>query len=300
MKTVIFEAIPDDGLLHSISSIQPQSLSIDSIPSAWERLATADKNLEIHPVNSQILTALCLQSHSDIWAWLETQVTQPAQHLAKLTIPELIAIDPTKIPDNWMPNTWILPLFQSLQAGHLASSDKRQFSLAAKQFFPGSNALDYVVPYHAYNPIQHVEAAVMSWLQFHPRPGMTLCNSRSLATFISVVRKAFRSSNFLYLNYVQHLLKNFHPYTTRTKMHQISNNEWEELALELKNHPLASPMSHKSLVLEHLKEFLWTVSSLPLAKPTEMSARYQKAVEVGGEAGVQLFAPFVGQVYVST
>ena len=218
-------------------------------------------------------------------------MTEPAQRLENLSIPRLLAIDPAEMQDNWMPNPWILPLFQSLQAGCLRAGENHQFSLAANQFFPGCGAPDYIVQCHNYNPVQCVEAAVMLWLQFRPQPRMTLPDSRALATFILVVWKAFHSSSFLYLDYVQYTLKNL-------KMDETSP-DWEGLTQELKNHPLTSPTSNESLVLEHLKDFLWAVSTLPLPKPTAMSTAYQKAVEVGGDAGAQIFALFVGQVYVS-
>ena len=196
--------------------------------------------------------------------------------------------------DDWMLNTWIFPLFQSLQTGHL-SAGSRRFSLVANQFFPGSNAPDYIVPGRNYDPVLHTEGAVILWLQFRSRPGMTLHNSRALATLISVVRKAFHSSTFLYLDYIQQSLKHFRPHTARTKMPQTSI-KWEDLFQDLCNHPLASPTSNESLTLEDLKEFLWIVSNFPLPMSTEMSIKYQKAVEVGGEAGVQIFAPFMNQM----
>ena len=219
------------------------------------------------------------------------------QYLAKFPVPELIKIDLTKMPNNWMLNTWILPLFKSLQTGHLTFG-LHQFSLTANQFFPGSTAPEYIVTGCNYNPIQHAEAAVMSWLQFCPWLGMTLHNSRALAILTSVLQKAFHGSNFLYLDYVQRLLKNFRLHTGRTKMPQTTI-EWQDLAQGLKDHLLASPTSGESLVLETLKEFLCTVSSLPLPQSTEMFIKYQEAVKVGGDAGVQIFAPFIDQMYIS-
>lgn len=294
MRLTVSEDTPDEALLRSLTSIQSETLDINNIPSTWQKLAAVDEILQTHSANSQILTALSLQSHADIWAWFETQVTKPAQHLAKFPVPQLIAMDPMKMPDNWMPNTWIFPLFQSLQARHLSAGSHR-FSLVANQFFPGSNAPDYIVPGRNYNPVQNTEAAVTLWLKFHPRPGMTLHNSRALATLISVASKAFHGSTFLYLNYIQQSLKHFRPHTARRRV-PYESIKWEDVFQELCNHPLASPTSNESLILEHLKEFLWIVSNLPLPWTTEMSIKYQKAVEVGGEAGVQIFAPFVDQM----
>jgi hypothetical protein len=285
---------PDAALLRSLSSIQSRTLDIYNIPTTWQKLATVDDSIQIRSANCRILTALSLQSHSDIWAWFETQVTKPAQHLALFPIPQLIMIDPIKMPDNWMPNTWIFPLFRSLQTRHL-SAGTRQFSLVANKFFPGSTAPNYPVPGRNYDPIQHTEAAVILWLQFRPRPGMTLHNSRALATLISVTCKAFHGPTFLYLDYIQQSLKRFRPHTARTKIPRI-NIKWEDLFQELCNHPLASPTSNESLILEHLKDFLWTVSNFPLPRSTEMSIKYRKAVEVGGAAGAQIFAPYVEQM----
>ena len=202
VKLTTPEETPDTTVLRSLSSIQSGTLDIDNIPSIWQKLATVDEGIQICSANSRILTALSLQSHSDIWAWFETQVTKPAQLLAKFPVPQLIKMDPKEMPDNWMPNTWIFPLFKSLQTGHL-SAGSRQFPLVANHFFPDSTAPDYMVPGCHYDPIQQTEAAVISWLQFHPRPGMTLDNSRVLATFISVTRKAFHGSTFLYLDCIQ-------------------------------------------------------------------------------------------------
>lgn len=297
VNTIISEEVPDDHLLRSLSSIQSAMLDINNLPSTWRTLAIADEIVEIRPTNSRILMALSLQSHSDLWAWFETQVTKPAQLLANFQVPELIKLDPMEMPDNWMPNTWILPLFKSLQTGHLAAG-ARSFSLMANQFFPGSTAPDYIVPGRKWDPIQRVEAAVVSWLQFRPRPGMTLYNSRALATLISVLCKTFHGSNFLYLDYIQRLLKNFRPHTERTKIPQTSI-EWQDLTHGLNDHPLASLTSSESLTLETLKDFLCTVSSLPLRRSTEMSIKYQQAIKVGGDAGIQIFAPFVDQMYVS-
>ena len=124
VKFNVSEDTPDEALLRSLSSIRSKTLNINNIPSTWQKLATVDDSIQIRSANSRILIALSLQSHSDIWAWFETQVTKPAQHLAVIPIPQLIAMDPMKMPDNWMPNTWIFPLFQSLQTGHLSAGSR--------------------------------------------------------------------------------------------------------------------------------------------------------------------------------
>lgn len=298
MKTIISEPTQDGALLQSLSSIQSGRLAVNNIPSTWQTLAKVDQTVEIHSTSSRVLTALSFKSHSDIWGWFEAQVTEPAQRLAKLSVPQLLALDPEEMPDDWMPNTWIFPLLLSLQTGRLHSGSCK-FSLEAKKFFPNSTATDYTVTPRNYDLVQNAEAAVIHWLNFTPQPGMSLQNSRALATLISTMCRTLHGSSFLYLSCIQQSLKRFHPYTARRKVPQASI-EWKDVVQELEDHPLASPTSNESIILERLKEFLWTVCGLPLSKSTEMSIKYQEAVRVGGDAGVQIFAPIVDQMYVSS
>jgi hypothetical protein len=126
---------------------------------------------------------------------------------------------------------------------------------------------------------------------------MTLSTSRAIATFVSIARQAFNNSDFLYLNYIQHTIK-----TLRSSLvgrnTPLTNHIWNGLAEQLPNHPLAIPTSHEAHTLTFLKKLLWSISSLPLPHDsTDMSIEYKKAVEIGGEAGVKLFAPFLFQEY---
>lgn len=288
VKTVISQKTSDKTFMDTIASIQSGNLEIHNIPSTWANLEKIDASTETRPADARILTALSLESHSDMWNWFKVQVTEPIHSLMTIPITSLLTIQPTG-----MPNPWILPLFQSVRLGLLAN---KEVSLQAKNFFPNINAPDYTHPpgRGALGPriLCHVENAVILWLQFRPRPGMSLTTSRAVATFVSIARQAFNNSNFLYLDYIQHAVKSLRSSLAGGKM-PLTKIPWQELAKELIHHPLTLETSDASLALASLKKLLWAISTLPLPHSTDMSIHYKKAIETGGDVGVELFAPFI-------
>lgn len=293
VKIVIFQKTQDETFMSTIASIQSGKLGVYDIPSTWANLEKIDANIETRPADARILTALSFESHSDMWNWFEAQVTVPTQYLITIPITSLFTIQPSG-----MPNDWILPLFRLVRLKVLGSSG---FSLEAKEFFPSLDAPNYTSSpgRGALEPriLHHVESAVALWLQFRARPGMSLNTSRAAATFTSIARRAFNSSDFLYLDYIQRTLKSLRSSLAGGKT-PLTKIPWDGLAEQLTNHPLASPTTDEALALASLKELLWTISSLPLPHSTDMSTHYKKAVEMGGDAGLNLFAPFVVQKYV--
>ena len=285
--------VQNDTLLNTISSIWSIEPRANNIPGKWKDLAKIDADIEIRPSNSRILTALSLESHSNIWAWLEEQVTKPVQHLAKVPV---TAWANTQLPS--LPNSWILELFNATRSLLLAHT---QIVLNPQRFFPGINAQQYKAPpgrgeVTGSRILEHIEAAVISWLQFSPRPGMSLDTSRRVATLTSIAQQTFGNTDFLYLGYIQQALKR----------RSLVGVPWEVLAEQLKNHPLASPTSKESITLAHLKNLLWAVSglscpnSIPMSpNSVQMSTSYERALELGGEAGIEEFSPFFTPMYVS-
>ena len=280
-------------LLATISSIQSAEPGANNIPDKWINLAKIDADIEIRPSDSRILTALSLESHSDIWAWLEKQVTIPVQQLAKVPV---TAWANMQLPT--LPNSWVLGLFTTTRSLLLAHA---RIILDPQRFFPGINAQEYTAPPHRgeiteSRILQHIEAAVISWLRFSPWPGMSLDTSRRVAALTSVVRQAFGNADFLYLSYIQQALRRGRPFM---------GVPLEALTQELKDHPLTSSTSKESITLIHLKNLLWTVSGLPHLDSTttsprsiQMSASYERALELGEKAGIEEFSPFFSQTYV--
>ena len=293
VKTVISQKTSDKAFMDTIASIQSGNLEIHNIPSTWANLEKIDASTKTRPADVRILTALSLESHSDMWNWFKVQVTEPVHSLMTIPVTSLLTIQPTE-----MPNAWIFPLFRSVRLGLLANNN---ISLQAKSFFPDIDAPDYTCPpgRGKLEPriLCHVEAAVTLWLQFRPRPGMSLTTSRAVATFISIARQAFSSSNFLYLDYIQHAVKSLRSSLVGGKT-PLTKIPWQELAEELTHHPLALETSDASIVLASLKELLWAISTLPLPHSTNISTHYKKAIETGGDVGVELFAPFIIEKYV--
>jgi len=298
-NTVIFNgALSDDAILTGIASALPDKLEVSEIPSAWQMLIKIDENIETRPADSRILTALSLASHSDMWAWFRTQVTEPTWYLT--TIPVTSSED-VRLPK--MPNDWIFPLFQAVQMPLLINNN---INLQATKFFPGLIAPDYQAPASsgpmASRILRHVEGAVSMWLQFRPRPGMSMDTSRAVATFTTIARGAFKSPTFLYLNYIQNGIKRLRSILTEDKI-PLTKVPWESLAEELKNHPLSHPDSNEARALDCLKELLWAISGIPSPHSTNMSICYREAVEIGGDAGVRDFTQFMAHahpMYVST
>lgn len=280
-------------LLATISSIWSAKPGANNIPDKWTNLAKIDADIEILPSDSRILAALSLEAHSDIWAWLEEQVTNPVQQLAKTPV---TAWANAQLPS--LPNGWILDLFTTTRSLLLTHAP---VILVPQRFFPGIDAQEYKAPPRrgevtGSRVLQHIEAAVILWLQFSPRPGMSLDASRRVAALTSIIRQAFGNADFLYLNYIQEALKRRRPFL---------GVSLEVLVQQLKDHPLAFSTSKESIALIHLKNLLWTVSGLshPDSNSTsphsiEMSASYERALELGGEAGIKEFSAFFSPPYV--
>lgn len=292
VNTTISEGHSDQASLNTVHTIQLGKLGAHNIPSTWENLAKIDANIEIRPTDARILTALSLESHSEMWTWFNKHVTEPTQYLTTIPISSSQDVEPSTIPNNW-----IFPLVQSVRLSLLIG---KAITLEPKCFFPDLHgAPNYTAPpgsgLMATRIIHHVEAAVVLWLQFRPRPGMCLDTSRAVATFTSITRRIFKSSNFLYLNYIQIAVKKLRSTLTEEKI-PLMKVPWEKLASELENHPLAHQDSRESLILDHLSELLWAISNLPHPHPTDMSLQYKKAVEVGGNAGVEIFAKSMSQL----
>jgi hypothetical protein len=282
---------PDATFLGVVESIQSGRLGVGEIASAWQSLSKMDTDLEILSVDSRILTALSLASHSDMWTWFNNNVTEPTRRLAAIPIQSLQEMVQPKLE-----NEWIYPLFHSIHLSLLLCQDVK---LAADKFFPGLEAPDYEARYKS-GPIDskkilgYVESAVALWLRFQPRPGMSLDTSRGVATFISIARKAFGSLDFLYLSSVQNGVKKLRSILTVEGIH-LTKVPWERLADELNSHPLADPNSEEAVVLSHVKRLLWAVSSLHNPCPSETATRYKEAAKMGGSDGVEAFAQWIGQ-----
>jgi len=295
VNATIFETPSDETFLKTITSIQSRQLDTHNIPSTWHNLAKLDANIETRPANTRILTVLSLESHSDMWTWFNEHVTKPTWCLATIPIPTLLDMQKRNIQPE-VPNEWIYPLFQAVT---MAVFVHNNFSLSSKDYFPDIDAPNYEaspgVGTAKSKIIHHVEAAVILWLQFRSRPGMTLETSRGIATFTSIAKEAFKSQNFLYLSYIQDAIKRLRSVLTEEKT-ALSKVPWEQLAEELKNHPLAFPDSNETLALNHLVELWWTISSLPCSHPSDISDCYKKAIAIGGDAGVEMFAKFMAQL----
>jgi hypothetical protein len=278
----------DQAFLDTISSIYSNKLEADRIPSTWAELSKIDANIEIRPADARILTALSLQSHSDMWTWFDVHVTEPTRRLAGAPVGTL---EDMGSPE--MPNEWIFPLFQSVRFSLIVSRDVR---LKAKDFFPNLEAPNYEAPPGSRpmpsRVLGHVEAAIILWLQFRPRPGMALATSRAVATFTSVALGAFDSPDFLYLSSIQNGIKRLRSILTEENV-ELTKVPWEKLAEELEGHPLASPGSNETLALNYLKELLWAISSFPHPHRAEKSGDYQRAVAVGGPEGIEVFAQHI-------
>jgi len=292
-RSKISHQVQNITLLNTAFSIGLVEPGANNIPDKWENLSQIDANIELCPSGSRILTALSLQSHSDIWAWLEEQVTKPVEQLAKIPV---TAWKDTQLPS--LPNGWILGLFTTMRSLLLAHTS---IILHPQRFFPGINAQEYNVPpscgkVTGSRILQHIEAAVVFWLQFSPQPGMSLQASRRVAALTSIIRQAFGNTDFLYLSYIQQALKSGR---------SLTEVLWEVLAQQLKNHPLSSPDSKESTTLTHLKNLLWTASGFcppdSIAKSPhsiQMSTSFGQALQLGGEAGIEQFSQFFIQMYV--
>ena len=269
--------------------VDSPGLGVEEIAMAWETLSKMDAHAGIRSVESQVLTALSLASHATMWTWFDKNVTEPTLYLAAIPISAFKKMELLKLE-----NEWILPLFRSIQTSLLLYSN---IKLAANKFFPGLNAPDYEARCKGglTTPVilGHVESAVVLWLQFHPRPEMSLDTSRAVATFISIMREAFRGLDFLYLSFVQNGVKRLRSILTVENIH-LTKVPWKRLAEELKSHPLANPNSDEAVLLNRMKNLLCAVSGLPHAI-TETTTRYREAEKMGGSDGVKAFAQWIGR-----
>ncbi len=286
-STAIPGTLSDEALLESLAFVTQNQLEIKQIPFAWKKLAEVDAKIQIHSTCDRVLTALSLESHSHMWTWFDTHVTQPTKHLASLPVSSAAYGAAT------MPNGWIFKLFLDVS---LASRIGIGLELKAKKYIEGLiDAPDYETGSFGQGAIlRHVEAAVISWLHVHAWPGTCISTSRGIAKFISIARGAFGSPNFLYLNHVQTALWKLRSVLTEEKV-ALPEVPWEILALGLKDHPLANPQSRETISLQFLMELLWVVSGLPPPKLSTISAQYKQAIEVGGDAGIQIFAQLVAE-----
>ena len=274
----------------TVASIRSGKLEPEKIRSTWQQVATIDANIEIQSTAARVLTALSLESHSDMWTWFDEQVTKPTRYLAEVPISALMDVQPHETP-----NDWIFPLFQAVQMPVVIQKD---IDLQVQHFFPKVEAPNYhAEPGRGPMPLRilyHVEAAVILWLQFHPRSGMKLSTSRAIATFTSIAREAFKNTDFLYLNSIQTGAKKLRSILTEEQV-GLGEVPWQKLAEELKKHPLARPDSDEALALDRLKELLWATSGFPYPHPSDMSGRYKRAVATGGGEGVEDFSEFMVQ-----
>lgn len=276
-------AVDAMAIIHSSNG-----LNLGNIQSTWGSLSRIDTDTEIRPATAHVLAALSLQCHSRMWAWFDEQVTNPTRHLAEIPVSTLQDVQ----SQMQMPNEWILPLCRLVRITLLVYQNVH---LRAKEFFPWLDAPDYrAPPGNLCMPsriLKHVEGAVALWLGFGPRPGMGLQTSRAVATFISTVWSTFNSPDFLYLSSIQCGVKVLRSILTEEKI-ELTGIPWKKLAEELKNHPLASPESDEALALNHLKQARWSISNLPLPPhfPPEIPRGYKKAIEMGGEKGLDTLA----------
>jgi len=281
----------DETFLGVVESIRSGRLGVEEIASAWQTLSKMDTSLELSSADSRILTALSIASHSDMWMWFNKNVTEPTRRLTAIPISSFQEMVQPKLE-----NEWIYPLFHSI---HLSLLLRRDIKLAAKVFFPGLEAPDYEARYKS-GPMDskilgYVESAVVLWLQFQPRPGMSLDTSRGVATFTSIAHKAFGSPDFLYLSSVQNGVKKLRSILTAEGIH-LTKVPWERLANELNSYPLADPNSEEAVVLKRIKQLLWAISSLRNSHPGEMATRYKEAANMGGSDGVEAFAQWIGRL----
>lgn len=267
----------DETILSAIASTDPDQLEVSKIPSTWANLAKVDNDIEIRPAGARVLTALSLKAHSDMWAWFSRHVTEPILYLLEIPIER----QQHRSVQARMPNSWIFRLFQRVQLSLMVHAD---IKLLAAEFFKGLDAPDYTCPYgRESRALFHIEAAVSSWLSFHPRPGMSLITSRAVATFISAASTAFKSADFLYLSHIQDGVKHLRASLTNERI-PLTRIPWGRLTEELKEHPLASPNSNEAIAVKRLRNVLWAVSGLPTSDPslTKMAEQYREATKMGG------------------
>jgi hypothetical protein len=267
-------SLSDDIILDMITSADPNTLKVSEIPSTWTSLAKADRHIETRPIVARVLTALSLKAHSDMWTWFSRHVTKPVVYLSNIPIASL----EKENLQTTMPNNWIFSLFLKVRTQLLL---KINIHLVASEFFEGSTAPDYTYAHTQESRILSlIEAAVAQWLQFHPFPAMSLTTSRAVATFISKACMAFKSTDFLYLSYIQNRIKTLRASLTNEKT-DLTKVPWERLAEELAMHPLASPRSDEAIALKRLKNLLWVSSGLrhPHPMSSEMAEMAKEVQE---------------------
>lgn len=272
-------------LAFSVAPIPSDEQEAANFPHHWTEVSRIDAHIETHPIDSRILVALSLESHANMWSWFSEQVTKPAWTVANIDMWSLV-----KKPLPPMPNRWIANLVLSVR--QQLATNSPTIVLKVKKFFPELELPDYTAGACTYGKpekvVSHAEAAIILWLGFRPRPGMTLPASRAAASLLSVMLEAFGSPNFLYLNYIQHGIKKLRAILTDERV-KLADVPWERLAEELKRHPLACPDSDETIALNRLKDLLWAISSFPVSRPSQMSELYEAAKELGGDEGVHAF-----------
>jgi hypothetical protein len=269
----------------------PNEQEVLVISSTWKKLATIDRCIEICPAAARVFTALSLETHARMWEWFSQHVAKPVEYL--MGIPLNALLSQTGELEKRMPNKWILPLFRRVQALNLA---RGEVTLTASDFIEGLEASGYKSAYSLSRKVNHhIESAVYLWLGFSPRPGMSMITSKAVATFTSTLSAAFKSTNFLYLSYVQELTKRNFCLNLTAERTDLTDIPWGKFAKELENHPLARLSSPETVAVKTLKELLWAVSSLPSPEPvpTETAMEYKKAKEIGGHEGAEALANFV-------
>ena len=277
-------------ILQTMASTNPSKLELSQIPATWGHLSKIDQDVELRPVESRIFTALSLKAHSDIWTWFSWNVTEPVLLLLKVSIQS----HNDESLQTQMPNPWIFRLFQKVQVLILLHKD---INLTATDFFEDLEAPPYTSTYGIESKIlTHIESAVSLWLQFRPRPGMSLTASRAVASFIQITSTVFRGTDFLYLSFIQERIKTLRANLTNCKI-DLAKIPWGQLVKALEVHPLADPHSKESISVRKLKELLWAVSGLPNPIFHDVTTQYKIAVELGGSKGVAAFVRFATLPY---
>lgn len=295
MKTAISGGTStSQRLMEQINHIKRQgggNRTAKTIRVAWGMLANLDASVELQQLDCRILTAHSLLLDSEMWFWFDVNVTRPTQLLATAPMSTLTS---ENFPG--LPNEWILPIVTQVRIKYLAHLP---ITLIANEYLD-ITAPDYKSPATFRHPeeafiLRHVEAAVALWLDFHARPGTRLGTSRAIAKFISVACTAFNSANFLSLTHIQNGIKKLRSKLT-IEGTPLDGIPWEQLAEELKAHPLADPSSDESYTLNCLAELMWSASGfLPGSGGT--SIHYEKAKEAGGEAGIEILTQSLTQAH---
>jgi hypothetical protein len=188
-----------------------------------------------------------------MWDWFSQHVTEPIHHL--LQVPITSHDDPSV--QERMPNNWIFPPFQKIQLTLLLHSD---VNLVTSNFIEGLDALDHMCTAQQSGStsqiLHHIEAAVYLWLRFTPLPGSFPSTSRAITKFVSVASAVFKSTDFLYLQYIQDCIKTLRANLTNERV-CLTKIPWERLSQDLEEHPFTNPASAEAVAMKNLKGLLW-------------------------------------------